>query len=82
MTYDLRMRSAQTVPVATATNLAFVAMDDASIQADAGRGLVGGQRFGLYWPRQIYGRLVDELTAEGAKAIAFDVLFGEKRPDH
>ncbi len=81
MTYDLRVRYAQEQPAPVATNLAFVEMDDASIQA-VSRGLVGGQRFGLYWPRQIYGRLVDELTAEGARAMAFDVLFGEKRPDH
>ena len=38
--------------------------------------------FGLYWPRQVYGRVVEELSAQGAKAIAFDVLFGELRPDH
>src|ERR1039457_6594527 len=38
--------------------------------------------YGLYWPRHVYGRVVEELSAQGAKAIAFDVLFGELRPDH
>ncbi len=37
---------------------------------------------GLKWPRQVYGRLVEELSAQGAKAVAFDVQFGELRPDH
>jgi hypothetical protein len=36
----------------------------------------------LYWPRHIYGRLVQELSAQGAKAIGLDILFGELRPDH
>src|SRR5262249_33643149 len=37
---------------------------------------------GLYWPRQVYGRLVEELAAQKTKAIAFDVIFGELRQDH
>ena len=37
---------------------------------------------GLYWPwpRQVYGRLVEELAAQGARAVALDVIFGELRP--
>ena len=41
-----------------------------------------GYSFGLHWPRQVYGRVVQELAAQGAEGIAFDVLFGEPRPDH
>lgn len=41
-----------------------------------------GRSYGLYWPREVYGRLVNELSSQGAKTIAFDVLFGELRPDH
>ena len=41
-----------------------------------------GYNYGLYWPRQVYGRVVEELLAQGAKAVAFDVIFGELRPDH
>ena len=80
MTYDLRMRFAQRYPVPCATNLAFVAMDDSSIRAIR-HGLLG-KPYGLYWPRHVYGRVVEELSAEGAQVIAFDVLFGELRPDH
>ncbi|HEV2695934.1 MAG TPA: adenylate/guanylate cyclase domain-containing protein [Verrucomicrobiae bacterium] len=80
MTYDLRVRHAQQFSAPAATNLAFVAMDNASIAAIR-HGLLG-LPYGLYWPRHIYGRVVEELSAQGAKAVAFDVLFGELRPDH
>ena len=80
MTYDLRVRAAQKFPAPTATNLAFVSMEESSIKAVKSGKL--GYSYGLYWPRQVYGRLVEELSAEGAKAVAFDVLFGELRHDH
>src|ERR1700722_2441936 len=80
MTYDLRVRAAQKFPAPVATNLAFVSMEDSSI-AVVRHGLLG-RPYGLYWPRHVYGRLVEELSAQGAKAIAFDVLFGELRPAH
>ena len=79
-TYDLRVRAAQKFPAPVAPNLAFVSMEDSSIAAIR-HGLLG-RPYGLYWPRHVYGRLVEELAAQGAKAIAFDVLFGELRPDH
>ncbi len=85
MTYDLRMRAAQHFPAPAATNLAFVSIEDSSIAAvQSGRvnGEKLGYHFGLYWPRQVYGRLVEELSAQGAKTVAFDVLFGELRTDH
>ncbi|HEX9048175.1 MAG TPA: adenylate/guanylate cyclase domain-containing protein [Verrucomicrobiae bacterium] len=81
MTYDARVRAAARFSAPTATNLAFVSMEDSSI-AVIKRGLLGKPGFGLYWPRQVYGRLVEELSAQQAKAIAFDVLFGELRQDH
>jgi class 3 adenylate cyclase len=80
MTYDLRVRTALHFPAPVATNLAFVAIEDSSITAVQSGRL--GYRFGLYWPRQVYGRLIEELSAQGAKAVAFDVQFGELRPDH
>lgn len=79
MTYDVRARTALRFPAPAATNLAFVSIDDSSIKAVLSGKL--GYSFGLLWPRQVYGRLVDELSTEGAKAVAFDVLFGELRRD-
>jgi len=80
MTYDLRMKAAQHFPEPAATNLAFVSMEESTIAA-VKSGLLG-RPYGLYWPRHIYGRLIEELSAQHAKAVAFDVLFGELRPDH
>ena len=89
ITYDFRVRTAQRFPQPVATNLAFVAMEDSSIAAvNAGIVYRDGKQYrlhyhsGLYWQRQVYGRLVDELAAQGAKAVAFDILFGELRTDH
>jgi class 3 adenylate cyclase/CHASE2 domain-containing sensor protein len=80
ITYDLRVRTALHFPAPAATNLAFVSMEDSSIRA-IGHGLLG-RPYGLYWPRHVYGRLVEELSAQGAQTVAFDVLFGELRSDH
>jgi len=81
MTFDWRVRRAAESPSAVgAPNLGFVFIDDDSIEA-----LVNGRldyQAGLYWPRHVYGRLIQELMAQGAEAIAFDILFTELRPDH
>jgi class 3 adenylate cyclase/CHASE2 domain-containing sensor protein len=79
MTYDLRAKAALDFPTPVATNLAFVSIEDSSIKAVLNGDV--GFHFGLLWPREVYGRLVDELSAEGAKTVGFDVLFGELRPD-
>ena len=79
-TYNWRVQAAQKFSPPVASNLAFVSMEDSSISAIR-HGLLG-RPYGLYWPRHIYGRVIEELSAQGAKAIAFDVLFGELRPDH
>ena len=78
-TYDLRARTALHFPAPVATNLAFVSIEESSIKALQSGDL--GYQFGLLWPREVYGRLVEELSAEHAKAVGFDVLFGELRPD-
>jgi class 3 adenylate cyclase len=77
MTYDARAREALHFPAKAATNLAFVSLEESSIAA-----VQKEYGFGLYWPRQIYGQLVEELAAENAKAVAFDVMLLELRPDH
>ncbi len=81
ITYDLRARAALHFAAPVATNLAFVAMEDSSIDAIKNDPYLD-YHYGLYWPRLIYGRLVQELAAEGAKAVAFDIIFGELRRDH
>ncbi|MEI4878445.1 hypothetical protein, partial [Klebsiella pneumoniae] len=57
MTYDLRARAALNFPAPVATNLAFVSIEDSSIKAVQDGSL--GYSFGLLWPRQVSGRLVD-----------------------
>jgi hypothetical protein len=79
MTYDQRTRAALHFPAPEATNLAFVSIEESSIAA-VKNGSVGFH-FGLYWPRSVYGRLVGELSDEGAKAVAFDLLFTDLRSD-
>jgi len=80
MTYDPRVRAALRFPPPVAANLGFVFISDDSITALNNGSL--GFRYGLYWPRHVYGRLVRELSAQGAEAVAFDILFRELRPDH
>jgi len=80
MTFDWRARTALHFPSQVATNLGFAQIDDETIDVVKSGEL--GYRFGLYWPRQVYGRLVHELAVQGAETIAFDVLFGELRDDH
>lgn len=82
-TFDWRVRVALKHEPPCATNLGFVSIGDDDIKRVADGS--GGQldyRYGLYWPRDVYGHLVDELKAQGAKWIAFDVVFGELRFDH
>ncbi len=80
ISYDIRAREALKFSPPVATNLGFVYINEDSVRA-VWNGSVGFH-FGLYWPRQVYGRVIDELSQQGAKAIAFDVVFGELRPDH
>jgi len=80
MTYDWRVRLAHEYPVGNvndATNLGLVEISDNTIAA-VNNGSVGF-KYGLYWPREVYARAVHELSSQGAKAVAFDVLFPELR---
>src|SRR6185312_14526319 len=80
VTYDLRVKTALQFPAPVATNLAFVAITESSIEA-VKNGSVGFH-FGLLWPRQVYGRIVEELADENSKAVALDIQFSDLRPDH
>ena len=80
-TYDMRARQALKYAPTVATNLGFVFIDDAGIAfVRTNRSL--GYRYGLYWPRSVYGRLVEELAVQGARAVALDIIFDAPRPDH
>jgi class 3 adenylate cyclase/CHASE2 domain-containing sensor protein len=81
MTYDVRARTAARSSPPTAANLGFVFINDDSIRYVRTNRTIG-LGFGLYWPRQVYGRLAEELAEQGARAVAFDVIFGELRHDH
>jgi class 3 adenylate cyclase len=78
MTYDLRVREAARFTPLVAANLGFIEINDETIEKVFDGSL--GFHFSLFWPRQVYGRLVDELAIQGAKAVALDVNFAELRP--
>jgi len=80
LTFDWRVKKSRELIPATEGRLGFVFVSDASIDAVADGSL--GYEYGLYWPRAIYGLALRELTAEKSKAVAFDVLFANLRPDH
>jgi len=80
MTYDMRAREALKFAPPAATNLGFVFFSDHTID-EISKGLIG-RPYGLYWPRHLYGRLIRELSQQHAEAVAFDVVFAERRPDH
>ena len=79
MTYDMRARKALRFAPPVATNLGFVFIDDASIAFVRTNRLLGWNA-GLYWPRHVYGRVIEELATQGARAVALDVIFDGLRP--
>lgn len=81
ITYDWRAQHALQFDPPVATNLAFLGITDRTIKAIQNQEVNLGQSYGLYWPRHIYGRLVRELNAQGVRAIAYDVIFADLRPD-
>ena len=76
MTFDLRARAALRFHPVVATNLGFVFIDEDSIRNIWNGSL--GYRFGMLWPRQVYGRLLYELSAQGARAVALDIVADER----
>ena len=80
MTFDWRVRYAAARAPTNALSLGLVDISDDSIRKLQSGEL--GPKVGLYWPRWVYGQLVEELAHQGARAVAFDVLFAETRSDH
>jgi class 3 adenylate cyclase/CHASE2 domain-containing sensor protein len=81
MTYDARVKltghHAGPNPD-MATNLGLVEITDETI-AMVNNGTLG-YRYGLYWPRSVYARGLQELSQQGAAAVGFDVDFDSRRP--
>ncbi len=80
MTYDMRVREALKFASPVVANFGLVFINEDSLKSVWNGSL--GYHFGLYWPRQVYGRLLEEMASQGARAVAFDIIFGELRPDH
>jgi class 3 adenylate cyclase/CHASE2 domain-containing sensor protein len=98
ITYDARVRMAAAIPDETVAGrtLATMFIDDEAIErVNDGMmsaamapawddGNLEGLEFSVPWPRFMYGQMVRELKAQGAKAIGFDIFFSEldrKSPD-
>jgi len=52
-------------------------MESAVMAAAWDDGNLEGLEFSFPWPRFLYGQMVRELKAQGAKAIGFDIFFSE-----
>jgi len=82
MAYDWRVQTANRFHPPVSDKLGFVYIGDDAIAA-FDRGLLSANlKFGLKWPRHIYGRAVRELKAQGAREIGMDIFFNGGRPDH
>jgi len=82
ITYDWRLRVANNYNPPVSDKLGFVFIDDDTIRLVKSGELNTNFAFGLQWPRHIYGQVVRELKAQGAKAVGLDIFFDELRPDH
>lgn len=91
ITYDWRVRFATRFDFPVYTNFAGVFIDDIAIKRMHDGDTVTEMRkagdnaddaFIWPWPRLVYGRIVRELSAQGARAIGFDILFDQRYPDN
>ena len=80
ITYDWRIREANSHKPPVAQNIGFVDIGNDSIALVSDGSL--GFQYGLVWPRHVYGRVLRELRGEGARVVGLDILFGELRRDH
>jgi class 3 adenylate cyclase/CHASE2 domain-containing sensor protein len=87
ISYDWRVQIASKHSPPLSTNLAVVAVDELT-RDWLGKGELKegttGTVFRADWPypRHLHGRIVRELKAQGAHAVAFDVMFAERHPDN
>ena len=83
MFFDWRVKLAHSFanpPTDDAPNLGLVEISDNTVSLVKSDRL--GFGYGLDWPRDVHAAGLKELSLEGAKAVAFDVLFAELREDH
>lgn len=78
--YDARLNYARSYHEKDFSDFGFINVNDNTIAALSDGSY--GYEFGLYWPRMIYGKALDELTAQETKVVGFDIIFAENRPDH
>ena len=71
-TYDWRIRTAFSTNTPAAKMLGTVLIDDETIS-----GINEDFKFTYPFPRKLYGYVVRELKAQGAKVVGFDILFSE-----
>jgi adenylate cyclase len=69
--FKLRERSDR-----TNGDVVIVAIDQYSLD-ELNKGVLEGEQIGWPWPRVLYGDMIGYLQEQGAKVIAFDVLFSE-----
>lgn len=79
LTFDLRAKLAQRFSFPIATNLACVEVDGDSLNT-LSKPELGGQKFPF--PRKVYGRVISELKAQGAKVVGIDLFFLDLEPDY
>ena len=79
--YDWRVKEAARHDTKVSEKLAFVSISDQTVAHFEYGSVSTNLKFGLYWPRHIYGRLVRELKLGGAKTVGLDVIFDQQRPD-
>jgi adenylate cyclase len=78
--FDWRMRQAVKSGTPPADNLAAVYIDENTVAY-----LGTNYALDFPYPRSVHARLIRELSAEGAKGVAFDILFKNRRysdPQH
>lgn len=80
ITYDWRVRQAAQSGPTLDSRLGLLVISDDTI-SDLRRGILIGEPLRPLWRRDVYARAVRELRAQGARAIAFDILMGEHYED-
>lgn len=74
--FDWRMRNSSSTKAPLSPNLGAIYLTEDSITH-----LSENYLLDFPYPRWVHGRIIRELSNQGAKAVAFDILFNERRHD-